>query len=165
MHAMSNHRGYTLIELMVAVGLFSIIMLLASGAYLVMINVNRQVQNTATGIDNLSFALDTMTRTIRTGSGYAGSGSTFSFVDASGNTDMYSLSSNELEQKVGSQISWLTDSSAVTVTALTFYVSGVKGSSQNYVTITISGTVSAGAGKTPQSFTIETSAAMRGSNI
>ena len=62
--------GYTLVELIVAVGLFALVMLLAAGAYLMMIGVNRQAQGIATGIDNLSFALETMTRSIRTGTNY-----------------------------------------------------------------------------------------------
>ena len=62
---MKRARGYTLIELMVAVGLFAIVMMLASGAYLVMIGVSRQTQGIATGVDNLAFALETMTRITR----------------------------------------------------------------------------------------------------
>ena len=52
-------------------GLFSLVMLLASGAYLVMIGISRQTQSVATGINNLSFALEAMTRTIRTGTNYS----------------------------------------------------------------------------------------------
>ena len=63
-------RGYTLIELIVAVGLFSFVMTLVSGAYFLMIGINRQAQSIATGINNLSFALETMSRTIRTGYDY-----------------------------------------------------------------------------------------------
>src|SRR3989338_11534095 len=92
--SMKNNRGYTLIELIIAVGLFALIMMLASGAYLVMIGINRQVQSIATGIDNLAFALETMTRTIRTGTSYScnnsgdcnSGGTTFSVRNSSGVT-------------------------------------------------------------------------------
>ncbi|HVM58918.1 MAG TPA: prepilin-type N-terminal cleavage/methylation domain-containing protein, partial [Candidatus Paceibacterota bacterium] len=67
-HASSG--GYTLVELIVAMGLFAIIMTLSTGAYLIMISVNRHAQAISTGIDNLSFALEDMTRTIRTGTVY-----------------------------------------------------------------------------------------------
>ena len=63
-------KGFSLVELIVAVGLFDIVMSLATGAYLIMISVNRQAQGLATGIDNLSFALESMARTIRTGTNY-----------------------------------------------------------------------------------------------
>ena len=61
-------RGYTLIELIVAVGLFALVMTLVSGAYLVMISVTQAGSRYGDWSDNLSFALETMTRTIRTGS-------------------------------------------------------------------------------------------------
>ena len=40
----NSSRGYTLIELMIAVGLFALIMMLAAGAYLMMIGISRQAQ-------------------------------------------------------------------------------------------------------------------------
>ncbi|MCX6786933.1 MAG: prepilin-type N-terminal cleavage/methylation domain-containing protein, partial [Candidatus Kaiserbacteria bacterium] len=91
-------RGYTLIELIVAVGLFALIMTLVSGAYIVMIGLTEQAQGTATGVDNLSFALETMTRTIRTGTSYGSGGSSFSLINASGGSVNYSLSSGVIMQ-------------------------------------------------------------------
>jgi prepilin-type N-terminal cleavage/methylation domain-containing protein len=175
---MTRAKGFTLIELMVAVGLFAIVMLLASGAYLVMISLNRQAQNIATGIDNLSFALETMTRNVRTGSHYScgalggdctSGGTSFSFRNPNGVTVTYSLSGTSLLQRVGTTQSMLTDSS-VTITSLTFYAYGTKTVSQadyeqSRVSIIVSGTVSSGAGKAPQSFTVETGATMRGSDL
>jgi prepilin-type N-terminal cleavage/methylation domain-containing protein len=162
-----THRGYTLIELIVAVGLFALIMTLVSGAYIMMIGLTERAQNTATGIDNLSFALETMTRTIRTGTDYGGGGSSFSLKNASGESVSYllSVSSSDcgtgangcLVQVVNGVRSTLTDPS-VNITALTFTLS----SPQPYVTITVSGTVS---GKTAQSFQIKTGAVQRKINL
>ncbi|MHB8860703.1 MAG: PilW family protein [Minisyncoccota bacterium] len=176
---MKNNRGYTLIELMVAVGLFAVIMLLASGAYLMMVGLNRQAQGVATGIDNLSFALETMARGIRTGSGYTCPGGTsgcvidaskgsFSFKNADGKLASYTLVGSHVQQTVGGVPSALTEPS-VTITSLFFYVVGTKPVSgdqqQARVTMILSGTVSSSANKTPQSFTIETGATMRQSDI
>ncbi|MFA6408062.1 MAG: prepilin-type N-terminal cleavage/methylation domain-containing protein [Candidatus Paceibacterota bacterium] len=165
--------GYTLVELMVAVGLFAIVMLLASGAYLVMIGLNRQAQGIATGINNLSFALETMTRSIRTGSGYTcpgGSDScstdTFSFTNSGGTVIKYSLSgSSVLETSGGSVQNTLTDSS-VKITSLMFYVVGANPASagnlqQARVTMIVSGEVSSSANKAPQTFVVQTGATMR----
>ncbi|MFA6969108.1 MAG: prepilin-type N-terminal cleavage/methylation domain-containing protein, partial [Candidatus Paceibacterota bacterium] len=93
----TTSRGYTLIELIIAVGLFALVMLLASGAYIMMIGLSRQAQGIATGINNLSFALETMTRDIRTGTNYNCGGlgdcssgaSVFSFKNESGVTVSY----------------------------------------------------------------------------
>lgn len=175
---MRSPTGFTLIELMVAVGLFAIVMLLASGAYLTMIALNQQAQNITGGIDNLSFAIETMTRSIRTGSGYScgslggdcpSGASSFSFTDQKGNAVTYSLSGTSLMQTSGGVQSLLTDSS-VTITSLTFYAFGTKKASQGdyeqaRVSMTVSGTVSAGAGKPAKSFTVETGATMRGTDL
>lgn len=173
---MMRSRGYTLIELIVAVGVFALVMVLASGAYLVMIGANRSAQSTATGIDNLSFALEIMTRSIRTGNSYNCGGigdcpagaATFAFKDESGTAVSYALSGSSIQETVGGVTSVLTDPS-VTVSSLTFYASGTKTEAQGdllqgHVTVIVSGTVSAGPGKT-QPFTIETGASMRGTDL
>ena len=177
-------RGFTLIELMVSIGLFAIVMTLSAGAYLIMIGADREAQATTTGIDNLSFALDTMTRSIRTGTAYncasstggdcTAGGSSLWFVDSSGNTITYSLVSGRVEEQEtmkGTSVtttSTLTDQS-VTVSSLTFYVSGTQKPpadyTQPYVTIVVTGSVPTGPGKPPKKFTIESSATMRGTDL
>lgn len=171
----SRFRGYTLIELIIAVGLFALVMVLASGAYLMMISFNRQVQGIVTGIDNLSFALNTMTRGIRTGINYncggtgncASGASSFSFEDELGRSVSYTLSASTIQKTVDGVPSTLTDPS-VTVSSLTFYASGTERAPGDYeqsrVTISISGALSTGPGKT-ESFTVETGATMRGSDL
>lgn len=173
--SINRHRGYTLIELIIAVGLFALVMTLASGAYLMMISFNQRVQGIVTGIDNLSFALDTMTRSIRTGTNYscagggdcAGGASSFSFKDQTGRSVSYALGASSIQATVNGAPSTLTDPS-VTVSSLMFYVSGSARAPGDYqqarVTITVSGSVSAGPGKT-EPFTVETTSTMRGSDI
>lgn len=169
--------GYTLVELIVAVGLFSLVMLLASGAYLMMIGISRQAQGITTGINNLSFALEAMTRSIRTGTSYdcgglgdcPGGASSFSFVNADGVSVTYSLSGSTIQEtKGGGGQNTMTDSS-VSVSSLTFYAFGTPSArggdyDQPRVTIVVSGTVSSGPGKT-EAFTVETGATMRGSDL
>lgn len=165
-------RGYTLIELIVAVGLFAIIMMLASGAYLIMINVNRQTQAIATGIDNVSFVLESMTRSIRTGRSYSQIGSnTFSFIDQSGCAITYGVSAGRIIQsESGTGCPALSSvpltAPSVTISAIAFTASGVVAGdmSQPHVIINVAGTVSSGPGKT-EPFTVETSATMRGTDL
>lgn len=170
-------RGFTLIEIIIAVGLFTVIMTLASGAYLIMISANRQAQSVATGINNLSFALETMTRNIRTGTNYGcptegrdcSGGSSFSFRNEDTTLVTYDLSASTIRETKGGVSRMLTDSS-VNISSLMFYASGTAGRPsgdyrQPRVTIIVSGTVSSGPGRPPESFTIETGATMRGSDI
>jgi len=163
------------VELIVAVGLFALIMTLASGAYLMMIGLNRQVQGIATGINNLSFALETMTRDIRTGTNYNCGGlgncpsgaNSFSFTNANGSAVTYNLSGTTLQKTVSGAASALTDPS-VTISSLTFYAFGTERVPSDYqqsrVTIIVSGTVTTGAGKT-EPFSIETGATMHSSDL
>ena len=175
-------RGYTLIELIVAVGLFALVMTLAAGSYLLMIDLNRQAQGIATGIDSLSFALESMTRSIRTGTLYScgdfggdcpNGANSFSFTDSSGANITYARGQQGSGGLIGDIVkngaTILTDPS-VNVSSLTFYVTGTGTVAQGdynqpYVTVVVSGTVSSGPRKTPQAFTVETGAAMRGVDL
>ena len=62
--------GFTLIEMIVSLGVFSVVVTIAVGALLILIAANRQLQDEQTILGNLAFALDSMTREIRTGTQY-----------------------------------------------------------------------------------------------
>ncbi len=179
-------KGFTLIELMVAIGLFASIMAIAAGAYLTMIHVDQQAQAIATGIDNVSFALGSMTRNIRSGSEYCGGrqtlcgsqpSNTFTFTDETNNTIEYAFNppsgttGGSIQETINGGLPILLTAPSVNITRLDFYSSGVESYSwsgdinQPYVEIIVSGTVSAGPGSAPQSFSVESSAAWRGSDI
>lgn len=180
---MNKKRGYTLVELMVAVGLFAVVMLLASGAYLLMISLNRQAQGIATGIDNLSFVLETMARDIRIGASYncgglgdcPNGGGNLYFKDIYNNQVSYQRSTSNAQcgsgttgcivKTVNSVSKTITDPS-VNIDSLAFYVFGTEPGDryQPHVTIILSGTVITDAGKS-QSFRVETGATMRGTDI
>ncbi len=178
----SFRKGFTLIELMVAVSVFAMVMMLASGAYLVMLDTSQRAQASATGIDNLAFALTTMTRTIRTGTQYncntptggdCNSGATLYFTDQNGDKIEYSLppSSGTIYESInGGAPTPLTEPS-VQVQNLTFVVNGTATSTganidtvQPYVFITVSGDTSAGPGNLVP-FAVQTSAVMRGTDL
>ena len=63
-------RGFTLVELMVSLTIFSIVMMVSTGTLLVLIDVNAKAQALYSATSNLSFALDSMTREMRTGYHY-----------------------------------------------------------------------------------------------
>lgn len=76
MHTISTNKkiqsqaGFSLVELMVSVSIFVVVMLIAVGTLLVLINANAHAQNMSSIMSNLSFALDSMTRKVRTGDEY-----------------------------------------------------------------------------------------------
>lgn len=171
--------GYTLVELIVAVGLFSIVMTLATGAYLIMIGANRQTQGLATGINNLTFVLNTMTISMRTGNLYCegstycsegGSGTTFSFRDQGGRYVTYGLVGTTIESCTSTSAYCAPNAAltapAITVNSLVFKPSGTPKHDgyQPYVSIYMTGVVNIAPGKT-QSFAVETGVAMRVSDL
>jgi type II secretory pathway pseudopilin PulG len=67
--------GYTIIELVVAVGLFVIVALISSSAFLGVVASNRKTLAMRTVMDNLKSAIESMSRDMKTGSMYhCGSG-------------------------------------------------------------------------------------------
>lgn len=64
------NRGFTLIELLVSTAVFTTVMVIALGALLALAEADRKAQTLNAAVNNLSFALDSMSRTIRTGSNY-----------------------------------------------------------------------------------------------
>ena len=65
-----DNLGFTLIEMIVSLGVFSVVVTTAVGAMLMLISTNQQLQGEQSVMTNLAFALDTMTREIRTGYNY-----------------------------------------------------------------------------------------------
>lgn len=63
-------KGFTLLEMLVAVGIFSVVSLLASSSAFLLHQLQRKAVNAQNVHDNIRFALDTMAREIRTGDKY-----------------------------------------------------------------------------------------------
>jgi prepilin-type N-terminal cleavage/methylation domain-containing protein len=65
-----KQKGFTLIEMIVSLGIFSIVVTTAVGALLIIMSTNQQLQAEQNVMTNLAFALDSMTREVRTGYSY-----------------------------------------------------------------------------------------------
>jgi len=65
-----KNKGFTLIEMMVAVSLFAIVMTISVGALLALVDANRKAQGMQSVMNNLNVALDGMVRNIRMGVAY-----------------------------------------------------------------------------------------------
>ncbi len=147
-----KNAGFTLIELMVSLTVFSIVMLISVGTLLTLIDANAKAQALYMATTNLSFALDMMTRDIRIGHYYRcenlNEGNHYGndlFSDqtaknncSSGNSEKaliftrdwsgvrvgYRLRNEQIEQRVSPSTTWvpLTTSNSVRVTKLDFVV-------------------------------------------
>ena len=175
-------RGYTLLEMLVSVAIFSLVMLAAMSAYLTLIDIDKKARATNALVNNLSFAVDTMARSIRTGTSYdcgvnggdCPTGDTqFSFNDSDGCRVTYKLSvDGTIRQTIRSTAqapacnevsnALLTDSS-INIDAMKFYVIGTDTGDtiQPYVTFTIHGSMKADAKGGTVDYAIQTSATQR----
>mgnify|MGYP003419119719 FL=1 len=79
-----SRSGFTLIELMVAVGLFSLIIIVGAGALLNTNFVRKNTETVRAVVDNLNFVMEDMSRNIRLGSLYSCDDSGGYYSDASG---------------------------------------------------------------------------------
>jgi len=64
------NKGFSLIEIMVAVALFAVVMTISVGSLLSLVEANRKAQALNSVINNLNFALENMSRNIRVGNTY-----------------------------------------------------------------------------------------------
>lgn len=162
-------RGYSLAELIVAIGIFSMVMLIVMGVYLALISYDRQARATNQLASDFSFALDSMVRNIRTGTGYPSSCdspycTSFTFTDSTGRPVTYSLSEGRIVATVDGFTAPLTDGS-ITIDTLRFYVSGVgttggNASEQPMALIQVIGSMPTDSGKEVE-FNIEAVATQR----
>lgn len=65
-----DNKGFTLVELLVSLALFTIIVVAAIGALYTINQASQRVNAMRTVLDNLNFATESMSRTIRTGSDF-----------------------------------------------------------------------------------------------
>lgn len=65
-----KERGFTIVEMMVAVALFAIVMIVAVGALLSLVTANRKAQALQSVMNNLNTTVDSMVRQIREGNIY-----------------------------------------------------------------------------------------------
>jgi prepilin-type N-terminal cleavage/methylation domain-containing protein len=70
-----KNKAFTLIELMIATSLFTIIMLMGVGSLIIASDGARASQKLRIAVDNVNFAMESMTRELRTGSYYFCGGS------------------------------------------------------------------------------------------
>ncbi len=69
-HTTQHKKGFTLVEMIVSIGLFTIVLFIASSAFLAVLNADRKSRATRIAIDNLNLSLEDMSRRIKTGTTY-----------------------------------------------------------------------------------------------
>lgn len=127
--------GFTLVEMMVAVAVFSVVMTVAAGALLGVIDANRKAQAIQTAINNVNFALESISKDMRMGSDYRCIDSSWNPIGCAlaGNVGVTYLSSKnqqvsylfenpKIERKIGSNSPEDLTAPEVEITDMVFYV-------------------------------------------
>lgn len=174
----TGEKGFTLIEIMVSLSVFIIIMTVSLGSILSILNSSEKSQTKKTAMDNLNFALESMSRTIRFGTNFycgttasnppgandcAAGSTSFSVRDSNGALVVYSLSNGKIMKAVNNASANAVTSSEINITRLTFYVFGSTGwpdINQPRVIMSLSGTVGSKTA-TQSTFNLETSVSQR----
>lgn len=78
-----KNKGFTLIELMVATSLFIVIMLSAMGSLFMLLDESKNSRALRVAMENVNFAMDSMTRSIRMGTDYYCNGASTSCINGS----------------------------------------------------------------------------------
>lgn len=165
----------------VSLGLFTLIMFIATSSFLSVVNVDRKSRAVRIAADNLNVALEDMSRRIKTGTSYwcgvggeallatqdciGGGVSTFFFTNQDGLRVKYSLdgTTNAIMRSVGAEPMIQATSPEISVTKLDFLVSGSAAGSpdnkQPIVVISIEGGLGTGVAST--TFKIQTTVTQR----
>jgi len=65
-----EQRGFSLIEVLVSLSIFTVVVTISVGSLMVLITANSRAQNMQSLMTNISYSLDSMTRELRTGADY-----------------------------------------------------------------------------------------------
>lgn len=169
--------GFTLIELIVSLGIFSIVMVIATGSYLSVVSATRKVQESTKAVNNLSTALTLMTNEIRNGScglGQCTTGTNFSFTNSDKQKVTYCIDSsgNGIVERAQGNVACPSSSaekitnSSVDVTKLNFWVNSYENSvngiteRQYWTVVSLSGKPSLVSNTTPTTY-LETGVTFR----
>ena len=66
-----NSRAFTLVEIVVSLAIFSVVSVVALGALVKIVSANKKAQTLQSAISNLNYALESMSREMRTGNIYS----------------------------------------------------------------------------------------------
>lgn len=106
-------KGFTLIEIIVSLAIFALVMIVALGAFLKIVDVNKRAQAIEMSVNSLTFAVEAMSRELRIGKQYkvTNNGNQVTFIARYNSATPpqpiyygYRLNQNKIERAVSSNV-------------------------------------------------------------
>ncbi len=159
MQKTSTKKGFTLIELMVSISIFSIIMVMSMGAVVSILEANRKSRSLKSSMNNLNLVIETISRNVKFGTNWRCDGGTnctdgkeisfddrFTLVDPSGQPILqivsYRLNDAQIERKIDVGIYESITSKEIEITDFKFTVDGIgPDQAQPFATVRVRGVV------------------------
>lgn len=165
--------GFTLLEMLVSVGIFSVVVLTAISVLISIRDAQQKAGNIQNIQDNIRFLMEYMTKEMRQGSQYSGTGcildecTGFAFVSAAGETVGYCLDNGIIRRTLGGaqcEAGSAVTSTNVEITRLVFYLVGETigpGDGQPRVTVAMAGRSAIAKAKAESQFNLQTTITQR----
>lgn len=163
-------RGFTLIEMIVSVAIFATVVLIAVGALLSIIDVNRKANELRVVMENLNFAIESIARDVRTGTDYGctrnrprncSDKTKLFFTDQEGRSVRYAKADDAITRQVNSGDAVPITSSEIFIEDVHFWVTGVGADGeQPRVLMTVQGMAGV-EGKNETRFSLQTTISQR----
>jgi prepilin-type N-terminal cleavage/methylation domain-containing protein len=173
----TQHKGFTLIELMVALSIFIIIMVVSMNSILGIFDANRKSRSLKTVLNNLNLAVESMSREMRYGKNYhcgtgtvtepqncPSGGTILSFLSSDNVQITYQFVGTAIQKQVGSGAWSNVTAPEIVIDNLIFYtlgagIAGINSTLQPKVIIKIQS--HAGSERGQSNFTLETMVSQR----
>lgn len=136
---MRQYRGFTIVELLVAVGLFLTLLAMLAGSFIEALRSERATLRLMAANDNAALTLEQMAREIRVGTDFSLNGnSELHFKDRTGIDIAYRAAEGRLEKRVGTLGTFTPiTANTVRVASLRFALSGESSSDHFQPRVTI----------------------------
>lgn len=157
-------KGFTLIEVIVAIALFTVVMTIALGALFMVINSNKEAKAIKLVVNNTNLAMESMTRDLRVGFQYCdtesqlengecdtdsnGESTIYFTTDQGEQYSSYRLFGSAIQRRIGGSSESYFDITGedVIIDDMRFYVQGTQAGDtvQPFVTVIVLGTIRVG---------------------
>ncbi|MEK7123536.1 MAG: prepilin-type N-terminal cleavage/methylation domain-containing protein [Patescibacteria group bacterium] len=125
--SLQTNKGFTLLELIVAIGVFSAVISASTGIFLSTLTAQRKAIALQNIQDNIRFAVESMAKEIRTGKTFSANPerTQLNFINAAGASVVYRLSGTAIERSQDNGTTFLPiTADNIEVSGLKFYLSG-----------------------------------------